>query len=77
MCGKSAQAIAVMLLQGKPHLEQDKALNGPFAANGLRVCRIDKWLPPDESKAQNPAYWSLYSFYYLENSNKILKDSFS
>lgn len=34
------------MLRGKPHLEQDKALNGPFAANGLRVCRIDKWLPP-------------------------------
>ena len=56
MCGKSAQAVAVMLSQGKPHLEQDKALNGPFAANGLRVCRIDKWLPLCICKEQNPAY---------------------
>ena len=56
MCGKSAQAIAVMLLQGKPHLEQDKAGNWPFVAYNFRVCRIDKWLPLYENKAQNPAY---------------------
>ncbi len=45
MCGKSAQAILVITLQDKPHLEQDKAWNWPFVAYSFRVCRTDKWLP--------------------------------
>jgi hypothetical protein len=45
MCGKSAQHWQVIVSAGKPHSEQDKAAQSPFAASDARVCRLDKWLP--------------------------------
>ena len=45
MCGKSAHGCSVIVLWGKPHLEQDKICMFGFSFHlNLRVCRLDKWL---------------------------------